>query len=47
MSGQELFQPVAVFLRGILHELDGSGHWCVTCNENAEYLLELGGTPQY
>lgn len=42
MTG-ELVQFVAITLRGIRHELDPSGSWCVTCNENADYLLESGG----
>lgn len=47
MTGQELFQPVAVYQRGILHELDPSGSWCMMCHENVDYLLESGGEPRY
>lgn len=38
-----LVQFVAITLQGIRHELDPSGGWCVTCNEDADYLLEVGG----
>ena len=43
----DLFPMRVITLRGIRHELDASGSWCLTCGELAEYLLETGGEGVY
>ena len=47
MTGQELFPLRVVTLRGIRHEMDEHGGFCMICGELVEYLLEQGGEGTY
>ena len=43
----DLFPMRVITLRGIRHELDPSGSWCIICQETSDYLLESGGEGSY